>query len=304
MNQDKNGYNSWIKLVLMMSIFGYVTVNFATFALLLFPVWFMMDSINHGIFHGSSAMVATCALLMYTTSSQVAIFILLLFLPVVIIFHYLVHAQKSYRTTLVVLALVFMLSFLSLFASTFDIGSIMLSKPDTLNEIGSSLMSEEMTRLEIKQINDSLNNSWNTIITIFPSLIIIVSLVFAYMNYTIVGRFLISYGVLISQPPFFYKFKLPSSIVMGTIISFLSISILKNQLEELYGVIMLNLAVLFGFLYLVQGFSVLNYATIRIGVNSVVRVLLYIVVLTMVSFYPILVSIGFVDSVFNFRKVS
>ena len=124
------------------------------------------------------------------------------------------------------------------------------------------------------------------------------------MNYTIVGRFLISYGVLILQPPFFYKFKLPSNIIMGTIISFLSISILKNQLEELYGVIMLNLAFLFGFLYLVQGFSVLNYVVMRIGLNSIVRVLLYMVVLTMVNFYPILISIGFVDSIFNFRKVS
>lgn len=304
LSEDKIAFSSWIRLVIGMSLYGFVSINFFWYGMILFPVWFMLDAIKEGIVHSNTAMMSTSIVLMIFVSLEIGLIVLLLSLPLVTIFHYLILSNKTYRYTMVTMTLIFIISLLTLVVPRVDEATLVEIRSGAVDRVDEIYSSDDYGSYEIERLKDEINNAYNNVYRLMPALIMLGSISIVYINYTMTGRMLIADGVLIQQPPYFYMFRLPPNIIIGAIVSSLTVYFLKVLGLESWELIFLNLVLLFGFSFLVQGFACINYLLLRLNVNRLLRVGIYIVLIVISSSLPIIVGVGLVESIFNFRKAS
>lgn len=92
-----------------------------------------------------------------------------------------------------------------------------------------------------------------------PGIIIVISMVIAYMNYTVISWFVSKSGRKISMLPPFRLFSLPKSIVLGTLLIYILSYVTSNMGIIDKNMIMFNLELLFTFIFAIQGVAVVFY---------------------------------------------
>ncbi len=107
-----------------------------------------------------------------------------------------------------------------------------------------------MSQYEILQIEDFLESAFEYVLLIIPSLIIIFSLVTAYINYFISSIVLRRLGYGIVSIPRFSRFSLPNNVLLGTGIMFLGAFLLRWLKLFYYETVLLNIIALASFMFL------------------------------------------------------
>lgn len=140
-------------------------------------------------------------------------------------------------------------------------------------------------------------------ILILPSIIMISSLVIAYINYLVSALILRRLGYGIVSIPKFSRFQLPNNILLGTGIMFLGAFILKVLKLFYYETILLNITVIVSFMFFAQGLSVIDYKLIQRKTPMLLRVFIIIVFAMLLPFGWMISILGVLDVIIDFRKL-
>lgn len=160
-----------------------------------------------------------------------------------------------------------------------------------------------LSNYEVLKIKDFLENAFDYILLIMPSIIMIFSLITAYLNYLLSSLSLrkLEYGIV--SIPKFSRFKLPNNILLGTGIMFLGAFILKKLELLYYKTVFLNITSIIAFIFFVQGLSVIDYKLIKRNIKIIPRILIVIVFTIIIPLGWLIPFIGVLDTIFDFRKI-
>jgi uncharacterized protein YybS (DUF2232 family) len=137
---------------------------------------------------------------------------------------------------------------------------------------------------------------------IWPSFLLIFSSLLAYGSYLAGFKVLGGLGAKLREPAPFSTWRWNEWLVWGFVIA-LALQLLKPQLagmgQEWVSPLALNLLVMFSFLYLIQGLSVVSFLLTQAKLWALARIMVYLLLMMQ---WPLLVVFGLLDIWVDFRK--
>lgn len=161
----------------------------------------------------------------------------------------------------------------------------------------------ELTNIEAFRIRETANDISRIIISILPSIMIVMSVVISYANYYLSIVILRKLGLGIRDNPRFSRFSLPNNFIIGSLVMFLLVYLLGNLDAIPTDLIQMNLVVLIASLLYIQGISVLDFLLVRRVINIVIRIIIIGITLFASPLITFLIIVGLVDLLFDFRKL-
>lgn len=283
-----------------------IGIYYLPWAIFLYPILFVILGVRYGMNYAILALIVSTFSIGLMVDMISGIFILIAFAPLSIS---LIHTIKMRKNSLVVLsvsAIVFLISIVFIMSIMKNMTgvSIINQLEDAFNQVINYrieiLKDTGLTKNEILEVKDFLENQSEYILLITPSIVMVFSLVIAYLNYLLSSLSLRKLGYGIVSIPKFSRFKLPNNILLGTAIMFLGAFIIKKLQLFYYETILINITVIISFLFFIQGLAVIDYKLIKRNLKTIPRIL--IGGLLIIPFGGFLPFVGVLDTIFDLRK--
>lgn len=117
----------------------------------------------------------------------------------------------------------------------------------------------DLTSYQFLEAKELLENAYKYLLLIIPAILLIMSLVVSYLNCLLSSIGLKKMGIGIINIPKFSRFRLPNNVIPGIIVMFLGVYIMNKLEMPYYETVLINLVVLVGFMFIIQGLSVVDY---------------------------------------------
>lgn len=300
---NENSMKDLGKLVLITAGMGLLGIYFLGILLFFYPMLFLESSVKNGIGKTMGAMALSALLIGLFTNIMAGVSLFFTFAPMVLIFHYGIFNNKSYKVVVVLMIIVLALSVISLQLGLTPLGSFDIDEIiDSIVHLEIEGLEEELSNLELSRLQDNLRYVLEFSISILPGIFLILIGLMAYINYVFAARRLLRQGILINQPPIFPMFQVPrvSILIFGL---FIGLSFLLRQGGiEYYKEVYLNTLVIFGFLYFLNGFALVNFLLLRTRLGTFGRVIIYMIIIFFVPVTLLVTFAGLIDALLNFRK--
>ena len=299
---NNNKYFDLFKSSLLGFLVASLGYGFTGIALMIFPYIFMGRSIQYGIVPTMISMGFSSLFIALSQSYAAGLSLFLIFAPMILIFHYCITSEKGFWATFGSMALVLLISIV--------IVNMALTQGDTLSpqamvqdivELQKEI-NQDMTALEISRLESNLRTTIDFIIKVTPGVTLVGVLLVVYFNYMMTGRWLFANRILITQPPLFANFQVPrvSFLVAGAIFA---VGLVAREMGvDPEGLIILNTLILFGFIYMVNGFATVNLYILMLGVPLIIRIIIYVLLMRVPTLNMALMIIGVADSVIGLRR--
>lgn len=296
-------------LIISMSIYAIFGKYFMPFALVLFPAPFVILGIKNGIKRNIMNMIVTCIIIGIAEQLEYSVALLITFLPITLLLFYLIKEKKNNMEILGASTVVIFISILIILGLSNIIGIDFVGELE--NDIHQMFQNqlesiEEMdsTTYELLKEQDLLEEDYKQALVIIPSVLLLLSLVVSYLNYLLISFGLEKMEINIINAPKFSRFRLPSNIMLGVITMFLGVIVIEKMNIGYSEVIIINLVTLIGIMFSIQGLSVIDYFLARFNIFGVIRFITYIMLLSNGTMVLLLMMIGFIDTIFNLRKIN
>ncbi|KXG73898.1 YybS family protein [Thermotalea metallivorans] len=138
---------------------------------------------------------------------------------------------------------------------------------------------------------------------ILPSAVILAAVFSSYINYILTAFILnrIGHKTATFQP--FRYFRLPKSIIMGTVI-ILVLTYVTGYLKIVnYETLMVNVSYLFNMVFFIQGLAVISFLTSAYGLGKPLRIFIYILAVLNPLGRTVAILLGLADAFADFRKL-
>lgn len=276
--------------------------------ILLYPAPFIVLGVKYGLNYNIISIIVSAFFIGLVTDNTSGIFVLLAFSPLSVSLNYLIANRKKPLETMIITTLVSLASFLLILGLIKDmVGVSIVHQLDefftqTINTQIEGLKDMQMSHYEILQVEDFLESAFDYVLLIIPSIIMIFSLITAYINYFVSSVMLRKIGYGIASIPRFSKFRLPSNILLGTGIMFLGAFLLKWLKLSYYETVLLNITVLATFMFFSQGLSVIDYRLIKRNIGRLFRILILLFFIFVLPIGGIITFVGILDAIIDFRK--
>lgn len=174
---------------------------------------------------------------------------------------------------------------------------------DSIAMVGNMYKNMGASPETIKQVVESYGKILDLLTLAIPAMLVISSAVSAFLNYQVTRLILSRLGQKLEDFTPFWQWKLPDYTVF-----FFLLGVLLNLLESYYPMGILksigtNLQLIFGFAFIIEGFSLTAYYMGRFNLTKILRVL----VVLLIFFNPLMSQIvlwaGMFDILFNFRHI-
>lgn len=298
-----------ILLIMIMVLYAFLGLYYIPYALLLFPVPFIVFSLKSGIIFNIINMMVTCIIVGIIDSPGDALFLFVIFVPMTAVISYLIKNRRNNMEVLGISSAVFFISLLIILSMANSAGM------DFVNQLEEGFQQTLTNQLEyLKQMDlltqdqmikeqESLEELYNIFLLIVPSILLTISLVVSYLNYLVASLGLNKIGIKVVNTPRFSKFRLPHNIVPGVMVMFLGTFVMDNIGLAYADAVLINIIALIGLMLFFQGLSVLDFYFKRFKIMPIVRFIIYIFLLFN-QFVLILATItGFIDVIFDLRKI-
>jgi len=309
LNQDKtnNKLVESLLLITIMTVLGIVGLSFIPY-LFLFPAVFTIFALRNGSNLSFINIIITGIAVGILGDLGGGIFILVTSLPMTFIFVNLI-IKRVKSSEIILIATIFSFISLLLLIKLMDLNGINLVK--LLEEGFNETMSKQLdiyqgmglTSLELNEKVDFLESTYKYALLIIPSLMFIISLIVSYLNYVVIVIGLEKMELRLANTPRFSKFRLPNNFIATTALVLLAFMFMRRLESPYLDTIIINIQILIGFAFTIQGLSVIEHILVRRGVKLWVRTISY----TLFAFLPpmitILPLIGAGDIVFDFKKL-
>ena len=312
MNQTNNNSKPFLESILAIgisTIYMLIAIYFLPIIGILFPISFVILGIRNGIKYNISSMIISTLLLGLVIDKTTGLFILIAFLPISIVLNYSIKKRRNSQQILLSTTIVGILSYIFIMILFGKVTGVGLVKQ--LEESFSQAIKFQMDLLkdrgisssQINETKDVLKNLYEYIVLMLPSTVIIFSVFTAFLNSLISIYILrkIGYGI-VSVPKFSY-FKLPDNVILGTIVIYIGVFIIKILKIPYYKTILINVTSIVSFFFFLEGLSVIIFYLNKSKLNKVIRGIIIIFTVLAVHLNPIISIIGFLDIIFDFRRI-
>lgn len=309
MNWNKeNKVLETILVVGVSTILMLIGIYYLPWIIFLYPIPFIVLGVRYGINYNIISLIISTFCIGLMVDKISGIFIFLAFAPLSISLNYTIKSRKKPLETLIISTLISLVSFLLILNIMGDMTGVSVINQleeffkQTLNSQIEVLKEMELSHYEVLKIRDVLENAFDYVLLIIPSIVMIFSLVTAYLNYLISSLLLRKLGYGIVSIPKFSKFQLPNNVLLGTGIMFLGAFLIKNLKLFYYETILLNITVFTSFMFFTQGLSVIDYKLIQKNVRIIPRIFIIIFLTAILPLGWIISFIGVLDVIVDFRK--
>ena len=311
-----NDENKWIQpiiegtgVIALTVLFGFFTFSYLPFLIILYPLGFIIYGVKYGVNYGVVASLLTALILGIIENITNTYVLIILFTPLIITMIYSMKKRRRPLEILLTSSLAFFASTLILFFLADSLrglsivneleesfkGALFL-QVDMLKQMGLSNYEVDRTRL-------LLQDAYKYIILILPSILIILALVISYLNYIISVYLLRTLGIGVLAMPWLHKFYAPNNFVLGALVMFLGAFLMRGIDAKYYETISINLIVLIGLVFILQGLAVVDFYLIKWKQNKFTRFLTLVLSIILTPVLTVVSLIGGIDLVFDFRKI-
>ncbi|SHD76028.1 DUF2232 domain-containing protein [Schnuerera ultunensis] len=305
----KNKTMETVFAIAISTILMLIGIYYLPWVIFLYPVLFIILGIRYGVNYAILALIISTLSIGLMVDMISGIFIFVAFTPLIISLIYTIKTRKNSFTILSISTFVFLLSNLLIISMMKNMTGVSIINQleefftQSINYQIEILKDTGLSNYEVLKIKDFLENAFDYILLIMPSIIMIFSLITAYLNYLLSSLSLrkLEYGIV--SIPKFSRFKLPNNILLGTGIMFLGAFILKKLELLYYKTVFLNITSIIAFIFFVQGLSVIDYKLIKRNIKIIPRILIVIVFTIIIPLGWLIPFIGVLDTIFDFRKI-
>lgn len=295
-----------ISIMVLYIVYG---MHVAPLLMVIIPLPFIVIGIRNGIENTIISMAITSLIVGVLVEIYLGMSLFLIFMPISLGITYCIKERKKVSETVLIGAGAFFISIALVFLLESKLGGLDFVKSleqDLAQFLALQLdMMKEMglTNYEILQTEDLLEMTYDYMIILIPSLLFVTSLVISYVNNIFSFIVLRRMGYGISRYPGFSKFKLPNNIMPGMAVMFIATFIIGKLNIPYHEALLLNITFLIGFIFFVQGLSVLDFLLKKIKIRLIFRVMIIILNVLLVPIGGIIFFIGVLDSIFDMRKI-
>lgn len=190
----------------------------------------------------------------------------------------------------------------------FGINSEVLNSRETINAITSFYTNiakdAGLSQGDLTAFSQSAEIYYKGFLQIFPSILIILSVVTSYITYTTAGRTLLSKGKFIMQPSSLEFLKFPREIILLSLATLAIFALAGDYFGTSGQIFTLNLMNLLYFMLFVAGISVLKFFMTRFAFKSFLQFLLIGLCLAISTLQIFVMILGALDQIINFRKIN
>lgn len=312
MNRTNNNSKPFLESILAIgisTIYMLIAIYFLPIIGILFPISFVILGIRNGIKYNISSMIISTLLLGLVIDKTTGLFILIAFLPISIVLNYSIKKRKNSQQILLYTTIIGILSYIFIMILFGKVTGVGLVKQ--LEESFSQAIKFQMDLLkdrgisssQINETKDILKNLYEYIVLMLPSTVIIFSVFTAFLNSLISIYILRKIGYGIVSVPKFSRFKLPDNVILGTIVIYIGVFIIKILKIPYHKTILINVTSIVSFFFFLEGLSVIIFYLNKSKLNKVIRGIIIIFTVLAVHLNPIISIIGFLDIIFDFRRI-
>lgn len=311
MDENKGRKISEIILTIVIStILMLLGMYYMPLIIFLYPTLFIILGVKYGLKYNIISIIVSTFLVGLMTDTISGLIILLAFSPLSIALSYLIINRKKTLETMIISTLVTLVSFLIILGLTKNITGVSIVHQldefftQVINTQIETLKDMQLSQYEILKAENILESAFDYVLLVIPVLMMIFSLVTAYINCFISSIVLRKQGYGVVSIPRFSRFKLPSNILLGMGIMFIGVLLMKWLKVSYYETVLLNIVGLASFMFFTQGLAVIDYKLKRRNVRIIFRIIIllfFVLVLPIGSM--ILTFIGVLDAILDFRKI-
>lgn len=268
---------------------------------LFLPAMFVTESIKSGIVKIIAIFSGICLILALVTNPLLASFIFAVFGPMILIFNYMISNRYKVDTTLFVCAGVFFISVL-LGSIAIGIDSSDFKSAEYINTFLST-QKEMMESLGLDFNKADILILYKRILQIMPAMLVITSIIVAYITFVITGRSLIKRGEYILQPPSFIFLRLPKGLVRALVISGLGFYLISYFDIYDFNIVFDNVFLIFYCLFIFAGISVFSFFTGKYVRNRVIATMFMFMIFLIPGSSNIFALAGIIDYALNVRNL-
>jgi uncharacterized protein YybS (DUF2232 family) len=155
----------------------------------------------------------------------------------------------------------------------------------------------------IEPLLNSLKEMAKILPIIIPSILLLASIMDAFLNFNVARLVLKKLGHTIKPLPPFIYWQLPIYTVPMFLAGMAMSMLYYFYPSEILRFIGMNLTIFFPYLFMIQGLSLLAFFLNRMKANKILRITIVIFVIFNPVFSRILVFAGLLEILFNFRKL-
>ena len=290
-------------------IVSLVGIYIFPFILILYPLAFIVYGTKHGLLPSGILLIITGGLIAVGVDIISGIIFILAFAPVSLGMIYSIKRRRRPLEILLTGSLLFFISVIFIFGAIGNFSGISMIKQleetfkETLFLQLEMLESTGLSNLEIARWKEMLEDAYKYMLLILPSIIMIIAFGVSYLNYLITGVILRLMGIGILPMPRLHKFSVPNNFALGMMVMFVGIYIGKQFDGRYFDTILLNLIVLIGLAFILQGIAVIDYFLLKIKFNKIIRGVLIVVTIIMAPVLTFVSLLGGIDMILDFRKI-
>lgn len=170
-----------------------------------------------------------------------------------------------------------------------------------------SVMDSEKVDETLKMLGDYVKTTDFILSNLFPALIIMTSVMAAYINYAIARKFAGRFSIIIKKPKGLSHFSFPKTF-MAAMATLLLISYLFGALKFNVSVIQLNLFYIIFIAMILQGVAVIKFFMEKRQIIKAFQILIFVMIFYMSAFLAgltqIIAVIGLIDLAIDLRKIN
>lgn len=292
-----------VSLLMVFSLYIFPSIIF------LFPVAFIVIGVKYNIKDSFISILITSLLIGISVDLISGVIMLAVFGSMALYIADSIEKRKKSLEIIVPAALIFFLASGIVYIMLRDFSGVSLidqlqESLNTYTQMQLDLIEDvELTNIESFRLREYANNLSRIMISILPSIMIVMSVIISYVNYYLSIVVLRRLGLAIRDNPRFSNFSLPNNFIIGSLVMFLIVYLLGNIEAIPVDIIQNNLMVLIASLLYIQGISVLNFLLLRRRVNILFRALIIGITLFASPLITFIIIIGIADLIFDFRKL-
>lgn len=288
---------------------GLIAIYFFPFLLILFPLGFVIYGVKHGFVNMGLLIAITAAVIGLVSDFTSALVVIGMFGPMAFGMTYSMRKRRRPLEVLATGSIVFFASTMLLFAffgnatGTSVVKQVEETFRETLFMQLEMLEGMGMSVYELDKTRTMLEDAYSYLILILPAILMVLSFVVSYLNYLLSVRLLRALGIGILPMPWLHKFTVPNNFGIGMLVVFVGLFAVKSFDSGFYDVIFMNLIVLVGTVFIVQGLAVIDHYLLQLKMNSVTRGILMFILIMLSPMLTIVSLLGGADIVLDLRKL-
>ncbi|UHR02234.1 YybS family protein [Peptoniphilus sp. GNH] len=289
-------------LIILKSIMIAIGGMFFPILYIFFPNDILYVGVKEGIVKGVFVFICVMGFVGVSLGVNFAMTLMTIFLPAIILMHYMISTKRKAKNTILVGALsIFVCTGLVLYSSGL--------KPEYFSSgkaLEDFLHLTESVNLKNFKLNAStqlaLTELFNAFVSTLPATLLCMALLISYLSLSYTGRKLLIEGQAINQPHKFSYLKFPRALgFIGLIIGILSLAFADSL--KAYETYVLNLTLILNFIFIAEGLALAFFQLDKIRAPRFVKFVLFLLIIYFNPLQIMVAFLGMLDSVLNFRKL-